>query len=104
MVQTYYSKGHFETVYRNEDMTQFETMSERPALRFWGWGYSSEQLAEEEVALLDAMVSGLIPDGGVQISPPQMEEFDLRPPRIAVPDLFQNYFSTIPYDLLVHCY
>jgi alkyldihydroxyacetonephosphate synthase len=104
VVQTYYSKGHFKTVYRNEDMTQFETMSERQALRFWGWGYNSEQLAEEEVALLDTMVNALIPDGGVQVSPPKIEDFDLPVPRILVPDHFQKYVSTLPYDRIVHSY
>ena len=85
-------------------MTQFETMSERQTLRFWGWGYSSEQLAEEEVTLLDTMVSALIPEGGVQVSPPQIGDFDLRPPRIPVPDHFQEFVSTLPYDRVVHSY
>ncbi len=85
-------------------MTQYESMSERPPLRFWGWGYESEHLSEEENTLIDAMVKMLIPEGGVEIAPPKIEEFDLTAPRLSVPEQFQAYVSTTPYDRLLHSY
>ncbi len=85
-------------------MTHFETMSERPPLRFWGWGYEAEQLSEEESASIEATVKMLIPQGGIEVPPPQLEDFDLPSPRQAVPEQFQEYVSTLPYDRLVHSY
>jgi len=85
-------------------MTQFETMSGREPLRFWGWGYDSEQLSEEENTLIKALVHMLIPQGGVEISPPQIDDFELAAPRLPVPEQFHEYVSTLPYDRLVHSY
>ena len=85
-------------------MTQFESMSGRPPLRFWGWGYDSEHLSKEEDELIDAMVKMLIPEGGVEVPPPQLEDFKLPDPRLPVPEQFKKTVSTLPYDRLVHSY
>jgi len=85
-------------------MTQFDTMSGREPLRFWGWGYDSEQLSEEENTLIDTLIQMLIPQGGVEVPPPQIDDFDLADPRLPVPEQFQEYVSTLPYDRLVHSY
>jgi len=85
-------------------MTNRETMSEREALRFWGWGYDSEQLSPDEDAQIDALVKMLIPAGGVEVSPPQISDFDLPAPRLAVPEHLREYVSTLAYDRLVHTY
>ncbi len=85
-------------------MAQLNTLSGREALRFWGWGYESEKLSEQENVLIDSLINMLIPEGGVEVSPPQVDDFELTTPRQAVPDHFKKYVSTLPYDRLVHSY
>ncbi len=85
-------------------MTQFDTMSERDALRFWGWGYEQEQLSQEELTLIEALVQMLIPQGSVEVAPPTVEDFELAVSRMPVPEQFQHCVSITPYDRLVHSY
>ncbi|MBT4521753.1 MAG: FAD-binding oxidoreductase [Halieaceae bacterium] len=77
-------------------------MSARKQLRFWGWGYDDEHLSPEEDRLIEAMAGMLLPEGAVEVSPPQISDFDLPPPRMAVPPDFSEWVSVLPYDRLVH--
>ena len=85
-------------------MTQFDTLSERETLRFWGWGYEQEKLSQEELTLIEDLVKMLIPQGSVEVAPPTIEDFELPASRMTVPEQFQHCVSTSPYDRLVHSY
>ena len=85
-------------------MAQIETLSKRPALRFWGWGYADEHLSVEEDHLVETMAKMLSPDNAIEVPPPRLSDFKLRPARLAVPKQFQAMVSTTTYDRLVHSY
>ena len=85
-------------------MAQTTTLSTRKPLRFWGWGYADEHLTPEEDQLVEMMVKMLIPDGAIEIPPPELGDFDLPPSRQSVPSQFQEFVSTSTYDRLVHSY
>jgi alkyldihydroxyacetonephosphate synthase len=84
-------------------MADFETLSRRPRLRFWGWGADGTALSPEE----DQMVRGSVARFGselVEVPPPKESEFDLRQPRVEAPARLQKLVSTTRYDRLVHTY
>ena len=85
-------------------MAQIETLSKRPALRFWGWGYADEHLSVEEDHLVETMAKMLAPDNAIEVPPPRLSDFKLPAVRLAVPKKFQAIVSTTPYDRLVHSY
>jgi alkyldihydroxyacetonephosphate synthase len=78
------------------------SLSHRPALRFWGWGHASEQLAPAEEQRLAAMVRMLAPGGFRAVAPPREAEFAFAEPRLAVPGSLAPLLSTTPYDRLTH--
>ena len=80
------------------------TLSHRPALRFWGWGFASEQLAREEEQRLESMVRMLAPGGFRSTAPPRVEEFGHAQATVNVPDSLSALVSTTPYDRLTHAY
>ncbi len=85
-------------------MAQIETLSKRPALRFWGWGYADEHLSVEEDHLVEAMAKILAPDNAIEVPPPRLSDFKLPAVRLPVPKQFQAIVSTTTYDRLVHSY
>lgn len=85
-------------------MTEVQTGSRLKRLRFWGWGYADEHLSADENALLGGMAAALSREGFVRTAPPELTDFDLQPPRIALPDSISGYVSTSNYDRLVHTY
>lgn len=85
-------------------MENFSTLSERPALRFWGWGYENESLSDEENQLVESMIAALAPQNKIEVSPPSLEDFTLRDPRLKVPEHLNAFISTTTYDRLVHSY
>jgi|TARA_B110000881_G_scaffold39082_1_gene31606 alkyldihydroxyacetonephosphate synthase len=85
-------------------MAQIETLSKRPALRFWGWGYADEHLTVEEDRLVEAMAKTLAPDNAIEVPSPRLSDFNLPAARLAVPKQFRTIVSTTTYDRLVHSY
>jgi len=82
-----------------------DTLSHRPPLRFWGWGYADQALRPDEVASIRAMASRLAPGHGLEeVQPPGLADVALSPPRIAVPSTLAGTVSCSPYDRLVHTY
>src|SRR5690348_1159025 len=83
-------------------MTETATLSRRRKLRFYGWGYADEALSPEE----ESRTRDLIKRFGstVEIAPPRETEFELRSPRVTVPQALAPLVSTTPYDRLVHSY
>lgn len=85
-------------------MTDHETASRRKPLRFWGWGYADEHLTAEETRLIEGMASMLSREGFARTPPPELTDFELRAPRLALPDSISPHVSTSNYDRLVHTY
>ena len=82
-------------------MAEFETLSRRPRLRFWGWGTEGAALSREE----EQMVRGSAERFGadlVEVPPPREDEFELRKPSVAPPANLSHLISTTRYDRLVH--
>ena len=72
-------------------MAAVESLSARKPLRFWGWGYADEDLSAEEDQLIESLVQMLSPQGAVEVQPPRLDDFDLPPPRLAVPERFAAF-------------
>jgi len=83
-------------------MTESATLSRRRKLRFYGWGYADEALSPEEESRLRDLVKRF--GSTVEILPPRETEFDLRAPRVSVPQSLAALVSITPYDRLVHSY
>ena len=85
-------------------MTDYQSGSRRKKLRFWGWGYADETLTAAEQSMIEDMASNLSANG-LSLSPePDLADFELPPPRIALPDSLSEHVSTSNYDRLVHTY
>jgi len=80
-----------------------ESLSSRPARRFWGWGAADDVLDAAEQARLRFVVEQL----GGQFSalhPPEVAEFNLRAPRVAAPPALSSMISATPHDRLSHAF
>lgn len=51
-------------------MSDRESLSKRVPLRFWGWGYESEELSPEEDRLVASAALWFLAAGAVEIAPP----------------------------------
>ncbi|HEY2482667.1 MAG TPA: FAD-binding oxidoreductase [Caulobacteraceae bacterium] len=82
-------------------MAEFATLSRRPRLRFYGWGYVDDGLTAEEKARVRASAARF---GATEkeVAAPRESDFDLRAPRIAAPASLAAMVSTSPYDRLTH--
>ncbi len=83
-------------------MTEFETLSRRKKLRFYGWGYADELLSPEEEALVRDAAMRFATSAPAEVAAPRETEFDLRAPRIATPSSLEPIVSSTRYDRLVH--
>ncbi|MDE0842371.1 MAG: hypothetical protein OSA42_09275, partial [Porticoccaceae bacterium] len=73
-------------------------------MRFWWWGCANENLSSVEMQLIDLMIEQLIPGGSVVIPAPELCDFQLPPPRVSVPSVFQAFTSVSTYDRLMHSF
>jgi len=81
-----------------------ESLSKRVPLRFWGWGYESEELSPDEDRIIESAVRQFVPEGAVEVAPPCISDFQLPPSRLTPPASLEGMISSTPYDRLVHCY
>jgi alkyldihydroxyacetonephosphate synthase len=82
-------------------MDRCNTLSRRPARRFWGWGLAGDALGAREQATVRAMLAHV--DARFEDRPvPQVGEFELAAPRIAPPASLAAQFSAAPLDRLNH--
>ena len=76
-----------------------------PRRKFWGWGYEGSGLDADELrglaALLEAQLG--VPAGD-PVEPPQVEELELRPPRIAAPAALERLCTDDPHERAGHAY
>ena len=85
-------------------MSTMDTLSQRRRLRFWGWGYADEHLSATEEQRLGEMAAMLSSGGFSRGAIPCEEDFELPPPRIAIPARLASCISTSRYDRLTHAY
>jgi len=79
------------------------TLGHRKELCFWGWGYADAGLTEAE----QTHVVNLATQLGASSAPgaaPQLDEFELRAPRIEAPAALAPILSDTPYDRVTHGY
>jgi alkyldihydroxyacetonephosphate synthase len=71
--------------------------------KFWGWGYEGDGLSEDELRELASRVSQRL---GIRelraVSPPRLEELDLRPPRVRPPAVLARFCSDAVRDRAEH--
>jgi alkyldihydroxyacetonephosphate synthase len=73
--------------------------------KFWGWGLEGEGLSpDEQVALRRRMAERFGVADLPAVPPPQVEELNLPPPRIALPDRFAPLMTQDPYERALHTY
>jgi alkyldihydroxyacetonephosphate synthase len=83
-------------------MNDVATLSHRPRLRFWGWGYANEALSPEEETRIRAGAARAIGHAPAEGPDPVEADFDLRQPRLAPPPALAQLISVTPYDRLTH--
>ncbi|MEM6581548.1 MAG: FAD-binding oxidoreductase [Pseudomonadota bacterium] len=79
------------------------TLGHRKELCFWGWGYADAGLTSEEETHVQQLASQL----GATSRPgaaPQLQDFELRAPRIDIPEGLEGVLSATPYDRITHGY
>ena len=54
-------------------MSRMNSKSHRKSLLFWGWGYAEDKLSDEENCHIDHIVKTLVPEGTVELKPPQID-------------------------------
>lgn len=54
--------------------------------------------------MIDLMLEELMPGGSVEVDEPQLDDFELPPPRMEVPQHFLVFTSISKYDRLVHSF
>jgi alkyldihydroxyacetonephosphate synthase len=74
-------------------------------LKFWGWGYETEQLTPGEVSHLAAAYAARFGVSGFDATPPpRAEEIELRGPRVEAPHSLKAVCSSAHYERLLHSY
>ena len=63
-------------------MSENDSLSHRPRLRFWGWGNADEHLTPGEEAHLVEIAKGVSGEGFTPTPTPSVEEFDLPEARV----------------------
>ncbi len=73
--------------------------------KFWGWGLEGEGLGRAELERLgDTFARRFGLDGLRLQDPPQIEELELRPPRVSPPASLEAVISADPYERAAHTY
>ncbi|HMA86276.1 MAG TPA: FAD-binding oxidoreductase [Desulfosalsimonadaceae bacterium] len=72
---------------------------------FWGWGDTDPDLPESFVASFKSMVQAVFElDELPEISPPKVEDLNLRPPRFKIPAALTDFCSESAYNRAGHTY
>src|SRR5574341_822763 len=71
---------------------------------WWGWGYEDEKLDQLSVARVQAMLQASLGVKFDQLSPPRLEEIQLRPSRFQLPPHLSRLCIDATYDRVSHSY
>jgi len=72
---------------------------------FWHWGYADEPIPEETLNHAKSLAMlALGMDDLPRITPPVLEDLNLRAPRFDLPDALRDLCSDTPYDRASHHY
>ena len=80
------------------------TTTRRPRRSFWTWGLQSEEPTDAERARHAAQLSERFGTEIAAPSIPNVEDLDLRPPRIGIPDAVAGCCFTDNYERALHSY
>ena len=69
---------------------------------FWTWGYASDEPGEEDRKRMAAHISRLFGEAVVPPKVPRLEEIELRPSRIKVPDKLQAWVGDSHLERVTH--
>jgi len=81
-----------------------DSLSQRPRLRFWGWGRLDQELSPEERDIVAGIARYLGVSSEGWPGSPRLEEFELPAPRVRPPVSLEDSFSRSAYDRLTHSY
>jgi len=71
---------------------------------FWGWGHAEEALDEGERRNLAERLAPLLGTGLESARPPALDDIDLPPVGVTVPDALAGVFDLSPFARAGHCY
>ena len=80
------------------------TLAKSESRNFWGWGQTDVRLAPAEEQAIDVVAANVNPGGGKAVSEPQLDDFELRKPRLTPPSNLAAIISTSQYDRLSHSF
>ncbi len=73
--------------------------------KFYGWGYADEDLSPEEIAPWEAEIAQRYGLDGFDVTPaPQVDEFELRTPRVSIPRALKKLVRDDQFTRLEHSY
>ncbi|HEX4930115.1 MAG TPA: FAD-binding oxidoreductase [Gaiellaceae bacterium] len=76
-----------------------------PRRKFWGWGYEGSGLDADELRALAALLEAQLGlRAGDPIEPPQVDELELRPPRVAAPPALERLCTDDAHERAGHTY
>ena len=73
-------------------------------LKFWGWGYEDVRLSQEEEGRLLDFYATLGNEDFDRLPVPELQDIEIRRPRLGVPSTIGAICSTDTYDRLLHTY
>lgn len=78
---------------------------EIPTRKFWGWGLADQVVSTDEQKMLGGAMAARYADASIkEVSAPQVSDFDLRAPRIAVPQKLAHIVTDDTQERLIHAY
>lgn len=79
--------------------------SEIPKRKFWGWGLADQVVSPDEQKMLGASIAARYEGASIkEVSAPQVSDFDLAAPRIAVPQKLAHIVTDDTEERLIHAY
>ncbi len=81
-----------------------DSLSGKPARRFWGWGYLNDGLTVAETEHVHRLLANLPGGLGQAMPEPREDDYTLPPPRVAAPDSLRAVLSCSRYDRVTHAY
>lgn len=76
-----------------------------PKRKFWGWGLADQVVSADEQEMLGQSIATRYPHASLKaVAAPQVSDFELRAPRIAVPQTLAHIVTDDTEERLIHAY